>query len=212
MNVVKLTNINQLKDNQLQDYKLAIVSRNPIAGADIFFEILKKTQFQLSGKISKHSCYENIKNLLSKTFPKHLQKTQIYQSWLYDMSIVSGLFCDIHKGEDIGFFLTTRRGCARYHVDNVPLRLLVTYSGQGTEWIPDTAANRKAFISGAPNNEIVKDKSKRQFIENWDISIFRGGSNGLLHRTPDTALKEPTILMRLDCKSFFDEISKKLEA
>ena len=91
------------------------------------------------------------------------------------------------------FFLTTRRGCARYHVDNVPLRLLVTYSGQGTEWIPDTAANRTAYISGAPNNEIIKDKSKRQFIANWNVSIFRGGSNGLLHRTPDTALKEPTI-------------------
>lgn len=45
MNVVKLTNINQLKDYQLQDYKLAIVSRNPIAGADIFFEILKKLDF-----------------------------------------------------------------------------------------------------------------------------------------------------------------------
>ena len=29
MDVVKLTNINQLKENQLQDYKLAIVSRNP---------------------------------------------------------------------------------------------------------------------------------------------------------------------------------------
>ncbi len=212
MNVIKLSSINQLKDNQLLDYKLAIVSRNPIAGADIFFKILKKTQFQLSGKISKDNCYENIKNLLSKTFPKHLQKTPIYQSWLYDMSIVSEVFCDMHGGEDIGFFLTTRRGCARYHVDNVPLRLLVTYSGQGTEWIPDTAANRTAFISGAPNNEIIKDKSKRQFIENWDVSIFQGGANGLLHRTPDSALKEPTILMRLDCQSFFDEISKKHNA
>ena len=57
----------------------------------------------------------------------------------------------------------------------VPFRLLVTYEGQGTELLPNYAADREAFIEGKPNNEIIKDKSARKFINKWDVAIFRGG-------------------------------------
>jgi hypothetical protein len=40
----------------------------------------------------------------------------------------------------------------------------------------------------------------------WDISIFRGGGTGLLHRTPDDALNGHSILMRLDNKDFGDTV------
>ena len=91
----------------------------------------------------------------------------------------------------------------------VPYRLLVTYAGQGTELLPDFAANRNAFDEGKPNEEIIKDKSALKFINKWDIAIFRGGKKGILHRTPDSALKESSsILMRLDNSSFLEEINK----
>ena len=103
-------------------------------------------------------------------------------------------------------WIGSRRGCRRYHVDNVPRRLLVTYDGCGTEWLADDAADRDAFAKGEPNDKILKDPSGKKFMGEWDISIFRGGGTGLLHRTPDDALNGHSILMRLDNNEFGDTV------
>ena len=95
-------------------------------------------------------------------------------------------------------WLGSKRGCKRYHIDNVPQRLLVTYSGEGTEWLPDDAADKIAYLNGQSNEKILKNSKKKQFVNEWDIAIFKGGSEGLLHRTPDSALNKNSILLRLD--------------
>ena len=41
------------------------------------------------------------------------------------------------------------------------LRLLVTYAGQGTELLPDYAANKNAFREGKSNKEILKSLNQR---------------------------------------------------
>ena len=125
------------------------------------------------------------------------------------MADICQQFSQILKSESVGFCLGTERGCKRYHVDQVPLRLLVTYSGQGTEWLPDEAADRKAFSLGAPNEKILIDKAARQFIEPWHVAIFRGGLDGVLHKTPDSALGEASILMRLDHTEYWDKFLGK---
>ena len=140
------------------------------------------------------------------------ENTEAFEAIGSDMAGVCEIFCDTLKSESISFCLGTERGCSRYHIDNVPMRLLVTYSGQGTEWLPNEIANRIAFEEGLPNEKIVRDYSKIQHIDTWNIAIFRGGSAGLLHRTPDSALKNPSILLRLDHESFWDNILKQQES
>ena len=108
------------------------------------------------------------------------------------MANVCNIFCDLLGEDAIGFCLGTERGCRRYHIDNVPKRMLVTYAGKGTEWLPDEAADREAFLSGEPNEKIIKDPSALQFINQWDVAVFRGGPEGVLHRTPDAALNGPS--------------------
>lgn len=206
--VYYLPNIRYLRDFPRQSAQLAIVSRTPKDGSETFFEKLKYVPLKIIGQVSKVKSEQNIQDLLYTTIPSYLQKDAFYRLWISDMAQISEMFCDINESDTIGFCLTSQRGCARYHVDNVPMRLLVTYAGQGTEWIPDTAADRRAFERGAPNEEIVKDQSNRQFITPWDISLFRGGPRGLLHRTPDSALKSPTVLLRLDNKFFWDKVSR----
>ena len=89
------------------------------------------------------------------------------------------------------------------------MRLLVTYAGQGTEWLPDSAAYGLAYASGMSNEAILKDPSARQFMKPWDIAVFRGGPKGLLHRTPDVALNGPSILMRLDHEGFLRAVLRE---
>ena len=126
---------------------------------------------------------------------------------LDDMSNLCKLFCKFIGDNKISFWVGTVRGCKRYHVDMVPFRLLVTYAGQGTELLPDYAANKSAFRDGKSNKEILKSKSALEYINKWNIAIFRGGEDGILHRTPDSALKsKSSILMRLDNRFFLEEI------
>ena len=146
-----------LRDFPRQSAQLAIVSRTPKDGSETFFEKLKYVPLKIIGQVSKVKSEQNIQDLLYTTIPSYLQKDAFYRLWISDMAQISEMFCDINESDTIGFCLTSQRGCARYHVDNVPMRLLVTYAGQGTEWIPDTAADRRAFERGAPNEEIVKE-------------------------------------------------------
>lgn len=187
---------------------MALLERNPLDGAEFFFNKLMETPLKLIGQVSKKNSEEDIQNILKKYIPNKLQKDSFYVNWISDMAQVCEVFSDTLDSDSVGFCLSTKRGCRRYHVDNVPMRLLVTYAGQGTEWLPDEAVDRSALLNNSTNEKIIKDVSKRKFINSWDVAIFNGGANGLLHRTPDLALNNPSVLMRLDHKSFWDNIIK----
>ena len=72
-------------------------------------------------------------------------------------------FCDLEESNFVSFQLSIYRGCKRYHVDKVIQRLLVTYAGQGTEWLPNEAADIRAYLNGEPNQNIVKDINKKLY-------------------------------------------------
>ncbi len=194
--------------SQRQD-QLAIVERQAPEEASPFFQKLMETPLRITGQVRKDHAENDIRNILGQEIPQELQDDVFYGRWVEDMAEVSKSFCNVQNSEAVGFCLSTERGCRRYHTDNVPLRALVTYAGQGTEWLPDEAADRSAFANGEPNEKIVKDPSAIQFMRTWDVSVFRGGAKGLLHRTPDAALNSPSILLRLDHSSFWDNILKQ---
>ena len=174
-----------------------------------FFEKVMQKNIRVFGKVSKQNSTMDIQYLLENSIPDQMLDDPFYLSWVVDMAKVCRLFSKIIDSDSVDFCLSTSRGCKRYHIDHVPMRLLVTYAGKGTEWIPDEAADRNAFVNGDPNENIIKDLSKRRFMKPWDISIFRGGPDGLLHRTPDEALKKSSILLRLDHASYWDNILKE---
>ena len=209
MSVFQTPDLKALSDFPKQQDQLAIVGRKPLDGADVFFQKMMRAPLRIIGQVSKKSSIEDIRYMLEEDISEELQADPFYARWVTDMAQVCEVFCDALDSDAVGFYLSTERECRRYHIDNVPLRLLVTYAGQGTEWIPDEAADRRALANGAPNEEIIKDPSARQFMNTWDIAIFRGGPKGLLHRSPDAALNDPSILMRLDHASFWDNILKQ---
>ena len=185
-----------------RDSKLEIVNRQKPAEAAPFFKQLVKSPFWASGELRKNNILNDIEEILEGTNSSELQKQAFYEEWVDDMANVATLFCKIEKSNSIKLWVGTNRGCSRYHVDNVPRRLLVTYDGKGTEWLPDEAVDRAAYTKGEPNELIVKDPSSKRFIDEWDIAVFKGGNGGLLHRTPDEALASPSVFMRLDNINF----------
>lgn len=209
MTVFRAANLNQLSRFAQRPEALGVFARDKPQEADAFFKKLMRHPFSIAGTVGKDSLKSDIEDLLSEVLPPAIKTEGFYEYWVKDMAEVCSAFCEAQNTDAVGFCIGSQRGCRRYHVDNVPMRLLVTYAGAGTEWLPEEAANRGAFKSGEPNEHIVKDPSQKQFMKAWDISIFRGGPKGLLHRTPDDALTGPSILMRLDHPSFWENIIKR---
>ena len=200
----KTKSATDLKSYDNSIVKLAIVERELPWEANKFFQQLVREPFNVFGKISKSSTLTSIETMLDNIISNNIQKNPFYAYWLKDMADICELFCETENSCSIGFSLGTNRGCRHFHVDQVPQRLLVTYSGKGTEWLPEDHANYQEYLNGSPNEKIVKENCKTQLINQWNIAIFRGGPSGLLHRTPDEALEKLSILMRLDHESFYN--------
>ena len=212
MSFLKIHDIEKISEFSRQEYQLIELERKNMNNSDSFFREIMYEPFRVIGKISKKNSSEDIKRILRDIIPLSSQTNFFYKTWVSDMSEICQIFCDTLNSKSVSFCLGTERGCSRYHIDNVPMRLLVTYMGQGTEWLPNEIANRVAFEEGLPNEKIVKDSSKIKSIKTFNVAIFRGGAAGLLHRTPDSALKNPSILLRLDHESFWDNILKQQDS
>ena len=212
MSFLKIDDIEKISEFSKQEYQLIELERKNMNNSDSFFREIMHEPFRIIGKISKKNSNEDIKKILKDIIPLNSQANSFYKTWVSDMAEICQIFCDTLNSKSISFCLGTERGCSRYHIDNVPMRLLVTYMGQGTEWLPNEIANRVAFEEGLPNEKIVKDSSKIKSIKTFNVAIFRGGAAGLLHRTPDSALKNPSILLRLDHESFWDNILKQQDS
>ena len=206
MTVFEAKDLRDLAAFKHQEGQLAILERQPLGGGDEFFKKLSERPLNVIGIVGKKTSVEEILALLEDEISEDLKSSDFYMQWVIDMAGVCNIFCETLATNTVGFCLATQRACQRYHIDNVPLRLLVTYYGKGTEWVPDSAVDRLAYDSGMPNDKILTTNNAKKFLNAWDIAIFRGGPDGLLHRTPDAALNTPSILLRLDHESFWDTV------
>ena len=113
-----------------------------------------------------------------------------------DITFLAGAFARIAGLEQARVRLETLRddGCTKFHVDSLRLRMLCTYAGPGTEWVPDKYANRRELGINAEtmekaNRRIVPDPSHVQVTPTGAVMIFKGSGydnrphTGLVHRS-----------------------------
>src|SRR5690606_36891561 len=84
---------------------------------------------------------------------------------------------------DIRLETVTTDACRKFHYDEVPLRLVVTYRGPGTQFVPDghyeEAVTRQTGYDG-PMHDLPR----------FTAAIFKGSQaerGGVLHRSPPIA-------------------------
>jgi hypothetical protein len=88
--------------------------------------------------------------------------------------------------------------CRKMHVDEIGLRLLVTYGGPGTEWAPNDAVDRAALGRRytdleTANRAIVPDASRLRRARTGDVLLMKGSRfrpaaiEALVHRSPPIA-------------------------
>ena len=204
MQTIKKYSIDNFYKDELY---LNILDREKPYKSNEFFKNLIEEPFEFNVNIKKVNAFEDIKYHLNKELLKRVQDQIFYYKWIKDMSKICILYSDIIKKDSLNFSLKTSRGCKRYHIDNVPVRLLVTYYGKGTEWLPRDVCNYSAYYNGESNEKIIKIKNRSKFIKPWSIAVFKGqkfkgGTKAILHRTPNEALNKKSLLMCLDSEAF----------
>jgi len=94
--------------------------------------------------------------------------------------------------------------CAKFHTDGYSLRLFTTYIGQGTEWLPEKATNRRGL--GKTNERIVRDPNQVQQMKAFEVGILKGElpgqpntTKGIVHKSPRIAeTGSKRIILRVD--------------
>jgi hypothetical protein len=128
-----------------------------------------------------------------------------------DIAELVGMFCCLFDLGKVGLRLTVldKAMCPRFHVDKVPCRLVTTYQGSATEWLPHSVVNRSKLGHGSEGNPdeqsgLFSKLDDVQQLTLGDVALLKGESwegnegAGLVHRSPSLSAGEQRLLLTLD--------------
>ena len=128
-----------------------------------------------------------------------------------DIAELVDMFCCLFDLKQAGLRLTalSHAMCPRFHVDKIPCRLITTYQGIATEWLPHDRVNRAAL--GGYRNEMSDEQSgiyqqteDIHQLQRGDVALLKGErwegneNAGLVHRSPSLMPNEKRLLLTLD--------------
>ena len=129
----------------------------------------------------------------------------------HDIAQLVDMFCCLFDLKRAGLRLATldRAMCPRFHIDRVPCRLVTTYQGEATQWLPHHVVDRSKLGTG---NQGKPDECSGLFKETADIKqlrrgdvallkgeLWQGNENaGLVHRSPQLECNSRRLLLTLD--------------
>lgn len=121
------------------------------------------------------------------------------------------MFCDLFglKRAGLRLAMLDRAMCPRFHVDRVPCRLITTYYGVATEWLPHAAVDRVhlgAPSAGKDDTEtgLFGHQSEIQQLQSGDVAVLKGElwagneNAGLVHRSPAVGSGANRLLLSMD--------------
>lgn len=124
------------------------------------------------------------------------------------------MFCCLFGLKRTGLRLAAlnRAMCPRFHVDKVPCRLVTTYQGVATEWLPHQAVDRSKLGLGSNGQSdldsgLFRHQHDIQQLNCGDVALLKGelweGNEdaGLVHRSPAVPAGESRLLLTLDVSS-----------
>lgn len=124
-----------------------------------------------------------------------------YEGFIADLKWLVSAFACLLGAKRIGLRLRVldKAMCPRFHVDHVPVRLITTYAGVGSQWLKDGTMDRQQL--GQANAE---PQAQIQQLNSGDVALLKGekwhGNEGfgLIHRSPQLAAGERRLILTLD--------------
>ncbi|MCW8332580.1 DUF1826 domain-containing protein [Vibrio paucivorans] len=130
---------------------------------------------------------------------------------LEDLAELVDMFCCLFDLEDVGLRIAVLSNamCPRFHVDKVPCRLVTTYHGVATDWLPNYTLDRTKLGRGSngqtdAESGLYADESDIQCMSTGDVALLKGETwignedNALVHRSPINFSGEARLLVTID--------------
>ena len=123
---------------------------------------------------------------------------QGYEAFVADVTWLVAAYACLVGARRVGLRLRVLGGpmCPRFHVDNVPVRLLTTYTGPGSEWLREQKSPRGELHTALSSVDNI------QHLHAGEVAVLKGekwqGNEGagLVHRSPSG--QQGRLLLSLD--------------
>ena len=124
-----------------------------------------------------------------------------YDGFIADVSWLVSAFACLLGAKRIGvrLRLLDKAMCPRFHVDHVPVRLITTYAGIGSQWLREGVMDRRTLgqADAEPTERIEQ-------IHCGEVALHKGTKwhgnegHGLIHRSPALKTDERRLILTLD--------------
>ena len=124
-----------------------------------------------------------------------------YDGFIADVSWLVSAFACLLGAKRIGvrLRLLDKAMCPRFHVDHVPVRLITTYAGIGSQWLREGVMDRRTLsqADAEPTERIEQ-------IHFGEVALLKGTKwhgnegHGLIHRSPALKADERRLILTLD--------------
>ena len=200
-----VTEASLLSDIYREDINLCVWQRTleKTIQATIDTLIVSKPHLQLSLRVQPHTVLESLH--------REIETTTNISPLLQDITMLVDMFCFLFDLEEAGLRLTVLQEamCPRFHVDRVPCRLITTYRGIATQWLPQDRVDRSKLGSGNQGlpdtaSGIYQNPQHIESLNTGDVALLKGESwnenegGGIVHRSPQPIHEERRLLMTLD--------------
>jgi len=125
--------------------------------------------------------------------------------------LLTDMFSTLFEINRVGLRLTIldRAMCPKFHVDKVTCRLVSTFSGLATEWLPHEKVDRSKLGAGSLGIEdeksgIMQSNKDIQLMATGDVALLKGEgwfnneNAGAVHRSPALANNDRRLVLTLD--------------
>ncbi|MBC3363552.1 DUF1826 domain-containing protein [Pseudomonas sp. SWRI154] len=128
---------------------------------------------------------------------------QGYEGFVADVAWLVSAFSCLLGARRVGVRLRALDSamCPRFHVDHVPVRLITTYAGVGSQWLMEAGMDRRRL--GQPDAE-PDDPDVIQQMCSGEVALLKGekwhGNEGfgLIHRSPQPTPGDRRLILSLD--------------
>jgi len=173
-------------------------------------EVFKSLGMGIRGVFSINSLREEIATLLPG------EETSIgKQAAIDDIYLLSDMLTTLFDCDSIGVRLVPLSSamCPSFHVDNIPVRLVNTYLGEGTEWLPKESVVTSPItgLNDANTQGLTKNRLGQRYQESsikqmraFDVGLLKGKSwqgheeFAAVHRSCKVLPNTQRVLLTLD--------------
>ncbi|MGB0216557.1 MAG: DUF1826 domain-containing protein [Alteromonas oceani] len=142
-------------------------------------------------------------NEASKVLQANYSLSQWQPALSEDVAALVDMFGCLLDTELVGLRLRTLNSamCPKFHFDRVPCRLVMTYNGSGTQWLPNQCI---AIEDGRLICDVDNHSENIRTLREGEVALLKGSMwagnehTPLVHRSPQVESSQPRLLLTLD--------------